>query len=439
MARSGRPAVWFAVGAIAGIALPLLGWGLSAIKPPAPHAVAQGVAPGTSDKPTFERILRDNDRGVTSGQAMVAGPLQSAIAPLVMVGLYTERARLTGDYNDYGRAEDLLGRIHDQFGDTDGVCMARARLHYTLHRLAKAKATLDGCPRLAGTAEDLAMRADIAFYSGRYKDAGIIYRALVNQVGSSAAYIQLALYAAKTGAPGEASAFMEAAEARYHGASPLQESWFALQRGLIELDRGRYDEARQLFALADERLPGYWLNEEHMAEATKLKGDTAAAKRIYADVVKKTGSPEYLDALGALEAEGGDAPAAKALFDRAEAIYTERAKRFPEAIAGHALEHYLKDAPQPAKALALAQANFANRPYGDAAIALAKAYLLNARPGEAARLLEQQIGQGWDTAETYWILSLAARSAGNDARASSAAAEANRRNPHSARQYAFPY
>lgn len=447
MAR--RSLVWFFAGAIAGIVPPLLGWGLWSAKPPTVGGVAAGPvlgapvlsAPvlGAVVKPTYERILRDNNEAVTSGEAIVKDPLSSALAPLTLVGLYTERARLTGNYDDYGRAEDLVERLRARFGATDAICMARAKLHYTLHRIAMAKQVLDGCPRLAGTAEDLAMRADIAFYSGRYKDAGIIYRALVNQVGTTPTYIQLALYSAKTGAPGEAMAFMEAAEARYHGASPIQESWFALQRGLIELDRGRYDEARALFALAEERLPGYWLNEEHFAEATRLKGDTAAAKQIYERVVEKTGAPEYLDALGVIEAEAGNGPAAKRLLGRAEAIYTERAKRFPEAIAGHALEHYLKDAPQPVEALSLAEANFKTRPYGDAAIALAKAYLLNTRPKESQRLLEREIAQGWDTAEAYWILSLAADSAGDSARAKTASLAANHRNPHSATQYAFRY
>jgi tetratricopeptide (TPR) repeat protein len=332
-----------------------------------------------------------------------------------------------------------MARIQARFGMTESVCLARARLHFTQHRLVKAKQALDACPRLAGRADALGLYADIAFYSGRYKDAGIIYRTLVNQVGTPGTYIQLALFDAKTGAPGEALAFFEAAENRYHGGSALQDSWFALQRGLIELDRGRDDEARALFALADERMPGYWLNDEHTAEATRLKGDVAAAKTIYEAVVKKTGAPEYLDALGMIDAEAGDTAAAKPLFDRAEAIYTERAKRFPEAIAGHALDHYLKAAPQPAKALELAEANFKNRPYGDAAIALAKADLLNARPKEAARLLEQQLTQGWDTAEAWWILSLAAKASGDPARAKTAAAEALRRNPLSATQYAFAF
>lgn len=419
---------------LAGVLGPLSGIGLTGCKPP-----DRAANPAVVVKPAYEKVLADTNAAIASGEAMVKGPIQSALVPVELVSLYTERARLIGSYDDYGRAEDLLARVPATFKTADGVCMTRAKLHYSLHRLTLAKATLDACPALAGQAEDVGVRADIAFYSGRYKDAGIIYRALVNQTGTPQAYIRLALYHAKTGSPGEALALMEAAERRYFGGSAILQSWLALQRGLIEMDRGRYDEARALFALADERLPGYWLNEEHLAEIATLRGEAPAAKRIYESVVRKTGAPEYLDALGSMEAEAGNAEVAKTLFARAEAIYAERARRFPEAIAGHALEHFLSAVPQPARALTLAEANFRNRPHGDAAIALAKALLLNARPGDAVQRLEQQIGQGWDTAETYWVLALAAKAAGNAARAKSAGLEATLRNPKSATQYAFPF
>ena len=418
-----------------GIALSLFVGVLAGCKPsPAP---GERTDPAALSRPTFDKILGDNQAAIASGEAMVKGPIDSTLVPLELVNLYVERAKLTGDYEDYARAEGLLARFPARYDGLDALCMARAKLHYTLHRLLRAKAQLDRCPRLAGTAEDALLRANIAFYTGRYKDAGTIDRALVNQVGTPQTYIQLALYYEKMGSPGEAAALMEAAEKRYHGGSAIMQSWLALQRGLIELDRGRYDEARALFTLSDERMPGYWLTDEHLAEVAKLRGDVAGAKRIYEDVVRRTGAPEYLDALASLESAAGNAARARTLLDRAEAIYTARAKRFPEAIAGHAVAHYLRAAPQPAKALALAEANFTNRPYGDAAIALARAYLLNARPGDAVRVLEPQIAKGWDTAETYWILSLAANAAGDVSRAKTAALEALRRNPHCATQYAL--
>lgn len=432
-----RPLVAVGIGAGVAVLLGLALWTFRPSNPAAPSSreQTQGAIPTEQN---FEGVLADNNSALRSGEGMVAtDPLPSAVVPLAVVGLYTERARLTGNYDDYGRAEDLMARLQARFPASEGVCLAGARLHYALHRLAKAKQVLDGCPTVAGTAEDLGLRADIAFYSGRYQDARTIYRALVNQVGTPQTYIDLALFSAKTGAPGEALAFLDAAEQRYHAAPPLLLSWLALQRGLIELDRGRYDEARSMFALADERLPGYWLNEEHIAEATRLKGDAAGSKRLYEAVVRKTGLPEYLDALAGLEAAAGNARTAELILQRAEAIYSERARRFPEAIAGHALAHYLSAAPQPGKAMAMAEANFRNRPYGDAAIALAKADLLNDRPQDAARVIEQQLTDGWDTAEAYWILSLAAQAAGDPQKAQRTSLQALRRNPRSATQYAF--
>ncbi len=430
-----RPFVAAGIGAGLAVVLGMALWSVVPANLAGPAAGRPAQAPA---KPDFAQVAADNNAAIASGEAMVAtDPPSSAVVPLALVGLYTERARLTGNYDDYSRAENLIARLQSQFPASEGLCLAQARLHYALHRLTKAKQVLDGCPTLAGTAEDLGLRADIAFYSGRYNEARTIYRALVNQMGTPQTYIDLALFSAKTGAPGEALAFLDAAEQRYHAAPPLLLSWLALQRGLIELDRGRYDEARSMFALADERLPGYWLNEEHLAEATRLKGDLAAARRLYEVVVRKTGLPEYLDALAGLEIEAGNARSAQVMLQRAETIYGERARRFPEAIAGHALAHYLSAAPQPGKAMAMAEANFRNRPYGDAAIALAKAHLLNNRPRDAARVIEQQLAAGWDTAEAYWILSLAAQAAGDPQKAQHASLEARRRNPRSATQYAF--
>ena len=437
MTGGARPATPMRAAGIAAL-LALLCAGLAGCKAPS-AAQAKRIEPAAAGA-SYDKLLAGYDSAIRLAEASTKGELTSEQTALDLVSLYVERARLTDDYADYGRAEDLLARLEPRFKATPGFCLAKARLHFTLHRVAKAKQTLDGCARvLAGNPADLGLRADIAFYTGRYKDAGLIYRAMADQLGGTQAYIQLAVYSARTGAPAEATAFMEAAEKRYLGGDALQESWFALQRGLIELDRGRYDQARALFAVAEERLPGYWLNEEHFAEATRLNGDTTAARKIYEDVVRKTGAPEYLDALAAIDADAGNATAATPLLTRAEAIYDQRARRFPEAIAGHALEHYLKAAPQPAKALALAQANYANRPYGEAAIALAKAQLLNHRPHDAAQLLERELAKGWDTPEAWWVLSLAAKASGDAGRAKTASLEALRRNPGSATQYAFRF
>ena len=314
-------------------------------------------------------------------------------------------------------------------------CMAHARLHFTLHRLRAASDALDACPSGVAPAEMAALRADIAFYTGRYQEAEAVYRALVNQVGLSQHYIRLALYRNKTGQPGEAAALLEAAEKRYHGVSATTKAWLKLQRGLLALDRGRFDEALAMYRAASDALPGWWLIDEHIAEVKRLSGDAAGAKSIYESVIARTGSPEFMDALASIKGGEGLRDDAIALRQRARAIYDARLRQFPEAAAGHALDHFLQERSDPATALALAQRNFATRPYGDAAIALARAWMQNGEPGRAATLLESQIARGWDTAEIHWVLGEAQADSGRSEVARQSHAAALARNPASAAMY----
>jgi predicted Zn-dependent protease len=275
-------------------------------------------------------------------------------------------------------------------------------------------------------------------YGGKYREAEATYRALVNQVGTPAHFVRLALLRARTGSPAEAAALLEAAERRYHGPSATMKAWLRLQRGLVALDRGRLDEALALYRQASDELPGWWLVEEHIAEVLALKGDKAAAMALYRQVIERTGGPEYLDALAALEDEAGDKASAARRRAEARAAYEKRLAEYPEAAAGHALDHFLADAADAPRALALAQANHATRPFGEASIALAKAWLHVGQPAKARALLEGELAKGWDTPELHWVLAAVLERLGQKAPAEAARAAALARNPLSAALYRGP-
>ena len=407
---------------------------------PAVSAPAQQAA-AVPKPPSYERELEGLTAGIERGIRLSAEQPNDGLLPLEIVSVYLDRARLTGNYDDYKRAESLLEQERNRPSKPGNACLAHAKLHYTLHRLKRASAALGECPGTVEKIEIAALWADIAFYSGRYKEAEATYRALVNQVGLPAHFIRLAQLRNKMGAPGEAAAFLEAAEKRYHGGSAPMQAWLKLQRGLISLDRGRLDEALALYRLAEDALPGWWLIEEHIAEVKALTGDARDARdarTLYENVIRKTQAPEYLDALAKIELKEGRAEAAQKLTAQARALYEERLTAFPEAAAGHALDHFLQDAANPQRALALAQKNFETRPYGDAAIALAKAWLLNGKPNLALPVLEAQRTNGWDTAELYWTLTETVERLADSRRAAQLKQEALRRNPQSAKMYAVP-
>lgn len=391
----------------------------------------------TKSKINYEGEVESLNAAIESAIQLSAKQAHDGLLRLELVSLYVERARLTGNYDDYRQAESVLADQERRAGKSSQTSLPRAGLHYTLHRLKSASTALDEAPSTADKTEVAGLRGDIAFYSGRYQEAENTYRSLVNQVGVSSQYIRLALLKSKMGSPGEAAAFWEAAEKRYHGVSATRKAWMKLQRGLIALDRGRFDEALAMYKLAEDELPGWWLIDEHIAEIKNLTGDKKAAKTLYESVIRRTGSPEYMDALAAIEFNEGNREGARKLIQQARAIYEERLTRFPEAAAGHALTHFLQDAANPQRALSLAQMNFNTRPYGDAAIALARAWLLNGKAKRAVSLLQHQLSSGWDTAELYWVLGETWSNLGQHQQANRAKAAARLRNPESETMYSL--
>ena len=387
--------------------------------------------------PAYATEVTKLTAAIDHGLSLSVRQPDNTLVPLEVVSLYQERARLTGSYDDYAKAEALLASLSSGPKLSVSHCMAQARLHFTLHRLKQAKTKLEDCGATAEPSELAALHADIALYSGRYHDAERTYRALVNDVGITPHFVRLGLLKKWVGSPGEAAALLEAAERRYHGSSPTMRAWLKLQRGLLALERGRFDEALAMYRLAEDALHGWWLIDEHIAEVHLLNGKIAEAKRIYESVVKRTGSPEFMDALAQIEQQLGNADQASKLTAQARSIYTERLRAFPEAAAGHALDHFLKSQADAAQALALAQKNYQTRPFGESAIALAKAWIMSGKPERAKPLIEAQLASGWDTAEAWWILSEVQLQLRGNAQAARAREAALQRNPHSEKMYGF--
>lgn len=405
------------------------------------RAGAPPASPPASATPRpndFDLERRNLDEAIARGRSLSASRPEDGLLPLEIVSLHLERARLTGDYADFGQARDALQARPPSAGTRAAHCLLEARLDYTLHRLKAAGARLATCPPGNDPAEVAGLAADLAMHAGRYRDAEATYRALVNRVGTPTQFVRLALLRGRTGSPAEAAALLEAAERRYHGTSATMKAWLRLQRGLVALDRGRFDEALALYRQASDELPGWWLVDEHIAEVLALTGDKAAARALYGRVVERTGAPEFLDALAALEEEGGDKASAARRRGEARALYEKRLADYPEAAAGHALDHFLADSAEAPRALALARANHAARPFGEASIALAKAWLHAGQPANAKALLEGELAKGWDTPELHWVLAAALDKLGRKAPAQAARAEALARNPAAERLYGAP-
>jgi hypothetical protein len=364
----------------------------------------------------YDRELATLDAALSGYESLAEAHPDQASRHATVAAIRQSRARLTGDWSDYQAAEAALGRAYALSAEGVGPHLQQAGLDYTLHRLdrveprlhaAESAVLVDDPTRSAITLR----RGLVALQSGRVVDAAALLDEAEALHADPAPVLGQALLAWRTGDLELADArFVEAAES-LHTTSAEPEAWLHLQRGLLDLDRGRLDDALAHYRAADAVLDGYWLVDEHIAEVQWRQGDTASAEATLVDVVERTGGPEYMGMLAELALERGAEAEAAAWVARADAIYAEQLAMYPEAAAGHALDHALRFG-SPAAALSLAEANAQTRPNGAALATLAEARLGVGDPAGAVSAAEAALATGWRSADIWLAVAAAYGAAG---------------------------
>jgi tetratricopeptide (TPR) repeat protein len=405
------------------------GLSLRKAPPPPPKAEAPAAIP-TYDHAVAE-LARKKKTAETLADAEPGSWSRRAAAASVQMGY----AQLTGDYDSYVAADESLaqafrtarGAIDD---DAVGPLLLKAQLGYELHRLRPALASLEVPEKQATYFHDQALlseitslRGAIMFQLGDY-DAGIALLRRSIELGPTPGHKQrLAIALANVGGDEEATSIFD--ETTRSTDAPRSLAWIELQRGKMALARGRREEGRKRLENARMLFPGFWQTEEHLAELDAEEGHTARAIASYRALVRKTGDPEFMDALADLV----DPEEARALRLHSNAIYEDRLAKLPEASYGHALEHFLKGAADPARGLEIAKKNFALRPNGEARTRLAQAYVRAGRLDDARREILAVVASKWVSAESYATAAVVLRLA-KDPRATAMEDRARERNPH---------
>ncbi len=352
-------------------------------------------------------------------------------------GLYMQRARLSGSYDDYANAEAALERAFLRAPVGSGPFEARARLNFSLHRLPQVDEDLAKMGRRVLQDNEyksrlIGLTADVAFQRGQYAEARAGFERALELDREFPGLCRLAHYHWKTGSYDQAEQLYAEAESLLLARTGSSMAWLQLQRGLMDLDRGRYLEAMAHYHDADRALPSYWLVEEHKAEILTLLGQQDAALRVYHDIIARTDNPEFMDAVAGILQERGDVAGARAMIARARAAYEDQLARYPEAAYGHALGHFLEFGDDPARTLELAEANHALRPGAEAKDALAQAYLGAGRAGDAQRVIEEALATPYVSADLHMTASEVYRARGDSQRAQQQRARALTINPRAA-------
>ncbi|MET0270488.1 MAG: hypothetical protein ABW173_08675 [Sphingomonas sp.] len=398
--------------------------------PAPPDRHPAGGAP--RDYPAASRLA---DQNVAAAEALAATRSGEWLIEEKRALALIARGRLTGSFEDYAAAQTALDHAFATAPAGAGPHRTQAVLDFTLHRLARASAALDAIDRYAVPpeaevqAELVAMRGDIALYRGRYGEATRHYAAARARGGYGGLLYRQAVYDARTGRPDAALAAVDTIErqARLPHAQFLAN--LALLRGTIELQRGGWEAAAAHFRRADRLFPGSWLIRAHDAQMLALAGDVAGAAARLEPVARASGEPAVMDALAGLYRGLGDHRRSQAWAARAGALWRHRLALLPEAAYGHAVEHELAFG-DPARALALAAADYRARPYAASAVALGWALLANNRPADALRIVAPVSRSPWVSADQHIVAAQALLLLGRGEEAEREQAAARAINPH---------
>ncbi|HEY7316430.1 MAG TPA: hypothetical protein VIE89_02580 [Candidatus Binatia bacterium] len=235
------------------------------------------------------------------------------------------RAQLTGGAADLQATQAAIDRAFRELGPLAGLYLLKANLDYKLHRLNQANQDLAPLSQFAGDPRIVVLRAGIDFQQGRYEAAKMGYLSAVENSFTWDNLARLAYWQGKFGDPDLADRLYRQAEEEISAKEMRAYAWVKLQRGLLDLNRGRYEEAMAHYRQAGKAYSGYWLVDEYLAEllgATK-KYDAAAA--LYESVVVRAPLPELYQRLGDLYLFMGKPERAKPWHNKALAGYLDSA------------------------------------------------------------------------------------------------------------------
>lgn len=377
------------------------------------------VAVTAQQADTYDHEVARRDAAVLAARARVASRPGEWLVLEQAAAAHIARARLTGRYDDYVEAEALLDRAFALAPEGGGPLLTKARLEHSLHRLDASGAALDAIGQWAIVPAAVAarvadLRVAIALQRGQVDAAARLAASHLGQGATAERLVSAALVDAAVGRTDEADArFVEALESLGTKRAPYHRAWLHLQRGILDLDRGRYDHALEHYHEGDSVLPGWWLIREHMAEIHVLLGNTHEAARLYREVTKSDDHPELLHAFADLETARGRTEAAERLMERAGVAHERRLKLVPSAAGGHALDYFVavaeaaqsRDDPQAGKlldrAVELARADHARRPGAGSKTALAAALLASGDVAAAREMIEAALATKFRSTDLF--------------------------------------
>jgi tetratricopeptide (TPR) repeat protein len=322
-------------------------------------ALGDAAAPARPRTTSPEIALGNLDAQIRGRQAIVNRDPNDVASARPLVDLLLFRGQFRGIVADYELAEATalsLVSAHPEAGDAH---LMHAATLGAFHLFRRALDELDAAEHThADHGAVLLARATILIAQGRYDEADAL--GALRAGGGALDPGELttaAVLAGERGRAAESQRLFDQARASYRDVSPFTFAWIDFQQASLFERRGDRLAAKRYFAEAREMMPTFAHACVHLAALEAPD----RARSLLEPLLGQSDDPEVDAAYGDAIRRLGRNDEAKAFIDRARSRYDELVAKHAEAFADHAALFYLGDGSDPAKALALAKINAANR------------------------------------------------------------------------------
>jgi tetratricopeptide (TPR) repeat protein len=317
------------------------------------------------------------------------------IAAGTLGALYLQRARLTGELADYGRALEAADRSIEADPIYWSGHALRASVLFAMHdfsgALDEARATYEAAP---DQLEALAVIGDASLELGDLDAAETAFLELGGAAPSPPVWSRLAHLAFIRGDADRALQLVSQSVAATDGRTdPAAAAFYRFQLGDLHRASGDLPAAAAAYMDALSALPGYLPTTAGLARVREAQGRRAEAIALLEEAAARVPQPELLAALGDLYALDGDAAAAErqyALVKRIGDVAAATGSVYDRQLVLFAADHD-RDLPE---AIARARAELAIRHDIYAHDALAWALFKAGQTDEAAAEAEAALALG---------------------------------------------
>lgn len=315
---------------------------------------------------------------------------------------YFLKSSLTGNQRHRVQAATAFDKAMASLPVSSDLYLLHAAFNLKLHRLEAAKTDLQMLSFMDKDPKVQVLKADIAVQEGNYRIAETSYQNIIekNQLWDN--FSRLAYLRAKFGDFDSADRLYLEAEEVLSAKEMRSYAWVELQRGFLNLSRGRHEAAWDHYRRADQAYSGYWLVKDYMAEWLGAQRNFDSAIALYQKIINCAPRPELYHALGDLYAFMGKPELAQPWHDRALAEYLESAQHGEVHYYHHLASFYADARLDGAEAVKWARKDMQLRQNVATRDALAWALFRDGQYPEALGEMKKALSANWQDAHLFF-------------------------------------